>query len=75
MKNPGGEKIDCILYLWGPSDFDDFTGLYCGAVRISGDNLLNRKHYFSSNISWHSDCGIRVEFAVSDVALFNDAIA
>ena len=35
-ENSGGEKIDCILYLLGPSHFDAFTGLYCGAVRNSG---------------------------------------
>src|SRR5215831_20249347 len=57
------KKIERRLSPCGPSHFDAFTGFYCGAVRISGDNPLNHKHYFSSHISQYFDCGIRAHVA------------
>src|SRR5262252_2152270 len=57
------KKIERRLSPCGPSHFDAFTGFYCGAVRISGDNPLNHKHYFSSHISQYFDCGIRAHIA------------
>ena len=65
------KKIDRRLSPCGLSHFDAFTGFYCGAVRISGDNPLNHKHYFSSQISRYFDCGIRVQFRHSSMESWN----